>query len=386
MEDRLWRHPSEVAAGLRATSTAVTVSTIRTPLKHAVGLATLGAVGGALVVTGLFVTLGSDTSAGEFAGTPVTEVVAMRPFAPVAQSVPADTWPTAVVETAAPGIARLVVTDPQGVTTGSGIMFRSDGYLLSSADLIGAAKTVSVTLGDGSTQEGTVVGTDEISGLAVVRVANRDAPTAVLGIMTAPPELGDYVVPVPGLADPGSLMMANISALSVNVPIDDTRNLHGLLQIDATMPDAGSGGGVVDDSGSVIGVLVDLGTRNGTYAVPISYARKVAADLITYGYAQHAWLGIKGVTLLDTTATDLGLDGAVRVQNVLLDSPAYAAGISKGDLIVAIDDAPIISMTELILTLRRHPPGDNIVITLQQDGHTLDKSVELKIRAVENTT
>ncbi len=385
MDDRLWRHPSEVAASLRATTAGVTVSTIRTPLKHAVGLATLGAVGGALVVTGLFVTLGSDTSVGEFAA-PATEVVAMRPFAPVALSVPAHTWPEAVVETAAPGIARVVVTTPTATSTGSAVMFRSDGYLLSSADLIGDATTVRVTLNDGSTHDGTVLGTDTISGLAVVQIPNRDTPTAVLGIMTAPPEVGDYVVAVPGAADPEELAMANISALSVNVPLDETRNLHGLLQVDASMPTFGSGGGIVDDAGSVIGIVVDLGTENGTYAVPIGYARKVAADLITYGQAQHAWLGIKGVTLNATTATDLGLDGAVRVQNVLLDSPAYSSGISKGDLIVAIDDAPIISMTELILTLRRHPPGDTIVVTIQQDGRKRDKTVELKIRAVDNTT
>lgn len=386
MEDRLWRHPSEVAASHRAISGAVTVSVIRTPLKQALGLATLGAVGGALVVTGLFMTLGSDTQVDEFSAPTATEVVAMRPFAPVALSVPADTWPAAVVQAAAPGIVKLVVATPDGLSVGSGVMFRSDGFLLSSADLVGTASKVSVTLNDGALREGLVVGTDAISGLAVVKIQNGDTPTAVLGIMTAPPQVGDYVVAVPGRADAGGLAMTNISALSVEIPVDDTRNLHGLLQMDAGLPESGSGGAMVDDSGSVIGIVVDLGTQNGTYAVPIGYARKIAADLITYGQAQHAWLGIKGITLNQTTATDLGLDGAVRVQNVLRDSPAYLSGISKGDLIVAIDGTPVTSMTELILILRSHPPGDAIVVTVQQEGHELDKEVELKIRAVEGST
>ncbi|MFV2040316.1 MAG: S1C family serine protease, partial [Acidimicrobiales bacterium] len=133
-------------------------------------------------------------------------------------------------------------------------------------------------------------------------------------------------------------------------------------------------------------IMVDVGAQNATYAVPIGYARKIAADIVKYGNGQHAWLGIKGVDFSGQTATDMGLAGAVRIQNVLTDSPAHIAGLQKGDIVVAVDSEPVTSMTELILELRRHPPGDSVDVSLLRGGSQLQKVVELQTRAVSNAT
>ncbi|MFV2040017.1 MAG: trypsin-like peptidase domain-containing protein, partial [Acidimicrobiales bacterium] len=228
MEDRLWRHPSELAASQRGTTSNITVSTVKSPVKQAIGLATLGAVGGALVVTGLFLTIGRDGATTETATQPVIQTLALDPIVPLMQAVPVDTWPTAVVAEVAPGIGEIAVSGPDGVRKGSGVLFRSDGFLLTSADLVRGGSVFDVALQDGSNYAGTLLGTDAISGLAVVGIDQRDTPTARLGIMTPPPQVGDYSVALPGLADSADLVMAVVSALSVNVPISENQNLQGL--------------------------------------------------------------------------------------------------------------------------------------------------------------
>ena len=114
---------------------------------------------------------------------------------------------------------------------------------------------------------------------------------------------------------------------------------------------------MVNDAGVVIGIVVDVGSEHATHAVPIAYARQIAEDFINYGHAKHSWLGIKGVDLEADVATDLAVDGGVRITGVIEGSPAHDAGLRKGDVITGFDGQTVLSMTELILELRRNPPG-----------------------------
>lgn len=382
----MWRHPSEVAASQRAESaSSTTTTTIRTPLSHALGLATIGAVGGALVVTGLFLSFGGSTVS-DAPVTPVIEAVGMPEISLVRQDVPEERWPEAVTEAVAPGIAELVVTTDRGmIRTGSGVFYRTDGYLLTTHALVHRAATVDVTMRDGSTHEGEVLGTDHISGVAVVHIDVKDHLMAPLAIIGPPPEVGDPAVAIGGAAA-HDLVHADISARNVNVPIEDNQNLHGLIQVPMAMPSNGEGGALVDKTGTVIGLVVDVDTPNTTYAVPIGYARKVASELGNDGRARHSWLGIRGVDLDEATAASYGLSGGVRTQSVIADSPADQAGLTKGAVIVAVDGAQVTSMSELILELRLHPPGQIVELSVLIDGEKHKKAVELAMRTAENTT
>ncbi len=383
MEDRLWRHPSEVGAAGRAKAT-VSVSTVRTSWKQAVGLASLGAIGGAIVVAGLFLSLGGDSDNDLTVG-PIVSTLALDPMVPVERPVDAERWPAEVVEGVRPGIAQVKARTDESLRVGSGVLFRSDGLLLTSYDLIDGATEMEIVLDDGATHAGQVVGIDHISGVAVVRVEEMDLPTARLAIIKQPPQVGDYAVAVAARAAPDSHKLATVSSTSVSVPVDEHQHLHGLIQLDAGMPTDGSGGGVVDDSGAVIGIIVDVDTENATYAVPIGYARTIAEDMIRFGEARHPWLGIKGVDLDDQGQRDNELDGAVRITNVLASSPAHAVGIRKGDIITAVDGTPVLSMSELILELRRHPPGDDIVLSMLRSEQAREVGLELAVRSVRDT-
>jgi S1-C subfamily serine protease len=385
MEDRLWRHPSEMStAGAPA---AVSVSTIRTSWKQGVTLASLGAAGGALIVAGLFLTLGDAEPVPQAASPgPAYSTIALDPFVPIPRAIDADHWPAEVVADTGPGIARVVGIQPSGRVTGSGVVFRSDGVLLTSHDVVVSATTIIVSLEDGSSLIGQVVGLDAISGLAVVQVDELDMVVAPLGIFKPAPEIGDYAVALGGLASAGELSLMRLSSTAVNVPVGGSRHLHGLLQLDGGMPANAAGGGAIDDSGAVIGIIVDVQTENATYAVPIGYARKIAADILRYGEAKHAWLGIRGIDLDIDMADDLGVDGAVRIATVIDGSPAHAADLRKGDVLIGIDGDPVLSMTELILELRNHPPGGNIEVRFMREHTTFRVNMDLDVRHVGDTT
>ena len=385
MEDRLWRHPSEMTAA--AEPAVVSVTTIRTSWKQGATLASLGAVSGALIVAGLFLTLGDAKPVSEAADAgPVYSTIALEPFVPIPRAVDADHWPGEVVAETGPGIAQVIGLHPSGPLTGSGVVFRSDGVLLTSHDVVVNATTITVNLEDGRSLSGHVVGVDAISGLAVVQVNELDMVVAPLGIFKPAPEIGDYAVALGGLASADELSLMRLSSTAVNVPVDGSRHLHGLLQLDGGMPAGAAGGGAIDDSGAVIGIIVDVHTENATYAVPIGYARKIAADILRYGEAKHAWLGIRGVDLDVDMADDLGLSGAVRIATVIDGSPAHAVDLRKGDVLIGIDGNPLLSMTELILELRNHPPDGNIEVRFIRD-HTISKvKMDLDVRHVGDTT
>lgn len=382
-EDRLWRHPAEVAAEQRALASpsATVVTTLRTPLRQALGLAAIGAAGGALVVAGLFLSLGTGTTSRPT--TPITQSFALDPV--VARPIVVDDvdWPSTVAEAAGPAVARVVVTHDTQVYDGSAVAFRSDGLLLTSRDLVVDADQVLVTLADGSRHVGDVLGTDEISGLAVVRIDEMDLPVAHLGILKPTPEVGQYTVVVTGTSQRNQPSRAAITGVGAQVEHTATSSLHGMIQLGSGLPTGGAGAAVVDDSGAVIGIALDVESENATYAVPIGFARKIAEDLLLYGDARHPWIGIRGIDLSVATQLDLGLTGGVEITSVL-DGPAREAGLEPGDLLTALGDEPVDSMTDLIQMLRTKPPGETLDVEYLRDGARQTCDVTLALRPVDD--
>lgn len=382
MEDRLWRHPSEVAAEERAAAFSVTTTTITTSWKHALGMATVGALGGALVVTGLFLTLAGNPEPAE--GKTILSIIALDPVMPNEQFVDDDEWADMVVAAVKPGVVEISVSGADGRTTGSGVLIRNDGVLLTSHDLVSNAESVSVVLSDSREFDGTVLGRDRISGLAVVSIPASDTPTAPLAIPKPRPNLGDYAIAVAAPTNAGTLSRSSITATAANVPVRPDQDLHGVLQTDEGMPLNGSGGPLVDNTGAVIGIVVRTGSENATFAVPIGYARKIAEDIIRYGQAEHSWLGIKGVD--HDTELPSAPNGGVRITSVIETSPADRAQLHKGDIITTIDDIEVVSMSELILELRRHPPESDVQLRFIRDGAPFRVTIAVVGRNVSDTT
>lgn len=387
-EDRLWRHPAEVGAARRAEAATVTTTTVRTPLRQAVALASIGAVSGAMVVAGLFLSLSGDPVTDSASG-PVTQSVAFTPVQARPELVDADDWADTVADHNTGGVAEVEVMVGSELRTGSAVAFQSDGLLLSSHDLVSGADQITVVLADGRRFVGEVAGVDHISGLSVLRIDDNDLELAHLGIWMTPPVVGANTVTLSGADGSNQRATNTISATSVQMSISDNQSLHGLLQLAGPLPAGGSGGAVVDETGAVIGIAVDLGGRNAHYAVPIGYARKIASDLVAFGEGRHAWIGIRGVDLTRAQREDLsdrGVLGAVRISSVLPDSPAESAELVEGDLINSFDGAPVMSMTDLVLELRDQPPGHSVEITYFRDGALYRTELGLLLRPDDDTT
>lgn len=390
-DDRLWRHPSEVAIERAGTSTprppqGTTTSrpgvTGNPPRRRTAALMVAAGMVGATLAVGAVAALGG------FRERVVQQRVAVAPMTSVAGQ---EDSVAALAARTAPTVAALRVhgTDGEGtagVVEGSAVVFRSDGYLLTNASLVDGARRIDVVLPGGPAGEGTVVGTDPVTDVAVLRVERDQLQTAAVGTADGL-SVGVRVVAVGAMADSGwdtAVSTGVVSAMGRRLQGPHGSVLHDMILIDAPFAPGAAGGALVDASGAVVGVTSALpaSRADGRFGVatPIDIARLVADQIIQHGRATHVWLGIQGTDLSGADAAALDLTGAARVEEVFDQSPALAAGIRADDLIVGVDDHEISSMSDLIAALRRHVPGDEVVLVVRRGDEVHSLSVVLSER------
>jgi S1-C subfamily serine protease len=287
----------------------------------------------------------------------------------------------AVAQRLSPAIVGLDVERDGDEVHGSGVLFRDDGMLLTSAHVVDDADQIDVRLHDGRRLHGSLVGLDEGTDVAVVDVKADHLPVAVLGTTK------DLAIGAPALAigSPGSdgtplISTGVISAMGRTVQAIDGDALHGMLQTDAPISSASSGGALVDTSGAVVGIVSpvasDVAARWG-FATPIDLAHKVALQLIQHGQAMLGWLGVEGSDLTAQQLLKLGLAGGARLQGVDPGGPADSAGLKPDDVITEVDGEPVSSMPNLMVDLRDHQPGDHVEIGYVRDGKRDEATVIL---------
>jgi putative serine protease PepD len=306
-----------------------------------------------------------------------------------------------------PSVVSVNVKGAQESDTGSGIVLRSDGYILTNNHVVAAAAngkgSVSTVFQDGSNATARIVGTDALDDLAVIKVNKTGLKAAVLG-SDSDVKVGDPVLAVGSpLGLSGTVTSGIVSAL--NRPVvtsDDTTPTNPFggnggsggsataasptvidaIQTDAAINPGNSGGPLVNGSGEVIGInsaIASLGSnalsgssQSGNigvgFAIPIDEAKTVATELITTGKAVHPLLG---VTLEDKPAS-VGATEAV-VHSVVAGGPAAKAGLKAGDIITGINSTETAGEDAVIAAIRSHQPGESISVTYQRGGssHTV---------------
>src|SRR5690606_25451409 len=154
----------------------------------------------------------------------------------------------------------------------------------------------------------------------------------------------------------------------------------GMILVDKAFAPGTAGGALVDRHGAVVGIISGAGASSGGarfgVATPIDLARHVADQLVEHGRAEHVWLGLRGTDLQVDEAMELGLAGGALVE-ATEDGPARRAGIEVGDVVVSVDGDPTPTMSSLIALLRRHVPGDVVVLGVHRGGETLELRVML---------
>ncbi|MCW4001358.1 MAG: trypsin-like peptidase domain-containing protein [Candidatus Bathyarchaeota archaeon] len=246
---------------------------------------------------------------------------------------------------------------------GSGTIIDQAGLILTNNHVVGGAEKITVTLWNNQVLEGTLVGNCAIHDLAVVKVEAADLPSAQLSD-SEKLRVGQrvYAIGNPfGLAGGPSVTSGVVSA--INRTIESERGLiEGLVQTDAAINPGNSGGPLLDVSGEVVAIstaIIPYAQGIG-FAIPINAAKRCTHDLITEGAQPKPWLGIVGLTLTPQVARyySLPVDHGVYVTKVASGSPAQAAGMVQGDIILQIGNVETRRIEDLVSEVQRRGVGE----------------------------
>jgi S1-C subfamily serine protease len=279
--------------------------------------------------------------------------------------------------------------------SGSGFIYDEDGYILTNRHVVEDADELTVELMDGREFSGTVYGIDTLTDLAIVTIDAQDLPAAPLGSSE-------------GL-EPGQL------AIAIGNPLGNFRNtvttgvvsglgrriqasgpsqtssdqLNNLIQTDAAINPGNSGGPLVNSAGQVIGVNTAVSTdaQGIGFAIPIDVARPIMEQAIDGEEIARPWIGVYYQPISPAVAEELGLPveyGALVQASggqsaVISGSPAEAAGLQEGDIIVAIEGEQMGADADLSLLIVEHSPGDTITLRVLRDNSTMELEVELGV-------
>jgi serine protease Do len=279
----------------------------------------------------------------------------------------------------------------EGEGVGSGVIYRTDGYIVTNNHVVQSSDEVNVAFADGSTERGEVVGIDPSTDLAVVRVDRESLPAAKFheGDLV----VGQLAVAIGSPSGFQSTITAGvISGLNREVPARLTGgrqevSLVDLIQTDAPVSPGSSGGALANRDGEVVGINVaylppDLtGAESIGFAIPSDTAISVADQLIDSGRVSNPFLGINLADLTPEISERFGLpvERGVIVTNVERGGPTDDAGLRREDVIIALDSAEIEDSGDLLGALRDYEPGDNVTLTVVRGGRGGEERVEVEL-------
>jgi len=355
--DRVWRHPAEIGALMAAANAAPVVT------KRPWGVALFSALGGALAVAAVFVSIGQldpDLIV-------VQERVAVQTITTEPRVVEPEQWAAEVGVPAQVSVAGITVQVDGETRTGSGILIRDDGHLVTTADLVAGADQVTVTLSDGAQVSGSVIGSDPVSALAVVQADASVAAAVRAESMDL--QLGDPVAVVgSGRSTPTASRVVRVGATVVD---RQARAHHDLAVLDAPLTPAQLGGAVVSDAGAVVGLAsVVAGSTYDALVVPIEVVQSVASQIIDVGTVRHeAWLGVE--------VSDRDDGPGVDIEAVIFDGPGFDAGLRTGDVIAKLDGEAVTSADALVSRLHALGPGEAITLSVLRRDEKMEPTVTL---------
>ena len=264
---------------------------------------------------------------------------------------------------------------------GSGFIVSADGLILTNAHVVKDAKVVTVRLADRREYAAKVLGSDTATDIAVLRINAQGLPTVRLG----DPKLLQVGDPVLAIGAPYGLEQTAtagiVSAKGRSLPGDAA---VPFIQTDAAVNPGNSGGPLLDAAGNVVGINAQIYSRTGgfqgvSFAIPVDVAMRVRDQIVATGQAQHARLGVMVQDLTQPLAESFGLarpDGAL-VAQVEPKSPAAAAGLKSGDVILRIDGEPMIQAGSLSARIAQSVPGDRIKLSVWRGQKAQDVEVTL---------
>jgi putative serine protease PepD len=294
-----------------------------------------------------------------------------------------------------PSVVTINVASGQTGGTGSGVIIREDGTILTNdhvVDIANGTGSIQVVLSDGRTAPAKILGRDTSDDLAVIKVDGFSNLPAATFAKSSSLSVGQTVVAVGaplGLSDTVTSGIVSSVARPVRAG-DNDQAVFNAVQTDAAINPGNSGGPLVDLNGSVVGINAAIAanpsggglqipgqaTESGNigigFAIPSDEASRIASELIATGKATHAVLGVQVTTTAATTGT-----AGVSLHTVTPDGVADKAGLKAGDLITKIGDQQVTTADALIAAVRSHAPGEQVAVTYSRGGKSTTVSVTL---------
>ncbi len=278
--------------------------------------------------------------------------------------------------------------------SGSGVIIRPDGYIVTNNHVVAGATSIQVTLNDNQQYDATIVGTDPVTDVAIIKVDATGLPTIPMGDSDAL-RLGEWVLAIgsPLGAQLRSTITAGIvSAKGRSIPDNSGEfKIESFIQTDAAVNPGNSGGALVNKRGELVGINTAIVSTTGSYtgysfAVPVNIVKRVVEDLIDYGTVKRAVLGISMGTVDKKIADEMKLStvSGVYIYEVVKAGAADKAGLRKGDVIIAIDGQKITDASSVQAKVGSYHPGDKARITYVRNGRQADVTVEFQAAAANN--
>ena len=274
--------------------------------------------------------------------------------------------------------------------SGTGIIFDSQGLVLTNNHVISGSENIVVTLDDGSQLQAEVVGADRLSDMAVLRIPGSEYPFLPLD-HNVQLRVGEWVIAIGNaLALPGgpTVTVGVVSALGRSIDASPGVTLYDLIQTDTVINPGNSGGPLINLSGSLVGIntVVQRVSPSGVtvegvgFAINMETAALVSQQLVALGRVQWAWMGVILADLIPEVAAEVGLpirEGAI-IQDTVIDSPADRAGIRPGDIVLSADGKKVATVSDLIRLLKlEFKVGQEIDVELFRDGEVATVRMKL---------
>ncbi len=266
---------------------------------------------------------------------------------------------------------------------GSGVIVRSDGYILTSNHVIDRVDDIRLALADGRVLQPDIIGTDQDTDLAVLKIDADNLPVAPL----AEPEqlkVGDVVLAIGNAYGLNNTVTMGIVSAKGRSDLNLSA-LEDFIQTDAAINAGNSGGALINARGEVVGInssMLDqsLGAQGIGFAIPIAIASKVLDQIITYGSVRRGWIGASfsdnhWINRREQTATSLS---GARVEQILYRGPAWSIGLQPGDVILSWDGQTVDNSNQLNLLIANTTPMSNVEINVERGGIVFTTSLQVQ--------
>lgn len=277
---------------------------------------------------------------------------------------------------------------PMAMSSGSGVIISPDGYIVTNNHVVEGATKLEISLDNNKRYEAKVIGTDPTTDLALLKIDAEGLPFVRFGDSDKT-KIGEWVLAVGNPFDLNSTVTAGIiSAKARNIRIlDKELAVEAFLQTDAVVNPGNSGGALVNLAGELIGINTAIASRTGTFngysfAVPSTLVKKVMDDLMQYGTAQRALLGVSiwdvSPELADGLGIELPVEQGVYIRSVNENSGGEEAGLKAGDIIISVDSRVTNNVASLQEMVARKRPGDEVEVEYIRDGKTFKTKATLR--------